>query len=70
LHPWHIKGSQFIRATKEGSVRFTCEKTDLNWGNSWVQRFYSGREGQSFYKKYINVIPKPQHTRFKCIETI
>lgn len=58
-------------ATKEGTVRITCEKPDLNYkSNELVKSFYSGKEGLDFYKKYFHVIPKPQHTRFKCIDQI
>jgi len=57
-------------AMKEGIVRVTCEKPDLNWSWTWAKQFYGGREGQTFYKKYFNVIPRPQHTRFKCIDQI
>lgn len=48
----------------------TCEKVDLNWEHSWVMRNYEGRTGQTFYKKYFNVIPEPQHTRFKLIDSM
>lgn len=53
-----------------GTVVITCEKTDPNWEHKWVQRHYTGREHTSFYKKYYNVIPKPQHQNFKLIDTI
>ena len=51
-----------------GKVYVTCEKVDLNWDHGWVQRFFSGRSGQTIYKKYFNVIPEPQHTRFRLVD--
>jgi len=59
-----------LLALKEGTVRITCEKPDLNWSHTLNQKFYAGRENQTFYKKYYNVIPNPQHTRFKCIDQV
>lgn len=53
-----------------GKVVITCEKVDLNWEHTWVQRCYGHREGTSFYKKYFNVIPKEQHQNFKLIDQI
>lgn len=53
-----------------GKVVVTCEKIDPNWEHTWVQRFYAGRESQTIYKKFFNVIPLPQHNRFKLIDTI
>ncbi|XP_050362950.1 39S ribosomal protein L27, mitochondrial [Nymphalis io] len=53
-----------------GKVVVTCEKFDPNWEHTWVQRVYGGRENQTIYKKYFNVIPEPQHTRFKLIDEI
>lgn len=53
---------------EHGKVYVTCEKVDLNWDHTWVQRFYAGREGQTIYKKYFNVVPEKQHQRFKLIE--
>lgn len=57
-------------ALEAGRVMVTCEKVDLNWEHSWVMRNYEGRTGQAFYKKYYNVIPEPQHNRFKLIDKI
>ncbi|XP_044732665.1 50S ribosomal protein L27 [Chrysoperla carnea] len=53
-----------------GRVMVTCEKTDLNWDHTWVQRCYAGRENQPIYKKYFNVIPEAQHQNFKLIDQI
>ncbi|XP_055370878.1 50S ribosomal protein L27 [Condylostylus longicornis] len=55
-------------AMEHGKVYITCEKVDLNWDHSWVQRNYAGRENQIIYKKYFNVVPEPQHNRFKLVE--
>jgi large subunit ribosomal protein L27 len=57
-------------ACEAGRVMVTCEIVDLNWEHSWVMRNYEGRTGQTFYKKYFNVITEPQHTRFKLIDSI
>lgn len=57
-------------ALKEGIVRVSCEKPDLNFNQGFVKMFYSGREGHTFFKKYYHVIPFPQHTRFRCIDQI
>lgn len=55
---------------EHGRVCVTCEKTDPNWEHTWIQRHYAGREDQRFYKKYFNIIPEPQHQRFKLIDEI
>jgi len=59
-----------IYAKTHGQVFVTCEKTDLDWDNSWVQRYFADRDGQgqTIYKKYFNVVPLPQHQRFKLVE--
>ncbi|KAJ9596854.1 hypothetical protein L9F63_012110 [Diploptera punctata] len=57
-------------ALEAGRVMVTCEEVGLNWEHTWVQREYEGRENQKFYKKYFNVIPKPQEQRFKLIDKI
>ncbi|XP_045459716.1 50S ribosomal protein L27 isoform X2 [Melitaea cinxia] len=57
-------------AMEAGKVVVTCEKFDPFWEHTWVQRIYSGREDQTIYKKYFNVIPEPQHNRFKLIDEI
>ncbi|XP_047519745.1 39S ribosomal protein L27, mitochondrial [Pieris napi] len=55
-------------AMEPGKVVVTCEKFEPNWEHTWVQRIYSGRGDQVIFKKYFNIIPKPQHNRFKLIE--
>ena len=57
-------------ALEAGRVMVTCEKVDLNLEHPWVVKNYEGRTGQTFYKKYYNVIPEPQHNRFKLIDKI
>lgn len=57
-------------AIEAGKVMVTCEKIDPYWDHTWVMRHYAGREGQTIYKKHFNVIPEPQHNRFKLINTI
>jgi large subunit ribosomal protein L27 len=70
LNVTYARANMHLIALKEGVVRVSCEKPDLNWDHSWNKLFYAGREGQTFYKKYFNIIPKPQHTRFKCIDQV
>lgn len=53
-----------------GKVVVSCEKVDLNWEHTWVQRCHDKRKGLVFYKKYFNVIPEPQHQNFKLIDEI
>ncbi|KAJ8926602.1 hypothetical protein NQ314_021011 [Rhamnusium bicolor] len=53
-----------------GQVSITCEKVDLNWDHTWVQRCHGPRKGTEFFKKYFNVIPYPQHQNFKLINQI
>lgn len=53
-----------------GRVAITCEKVDLNWDHTWVQRCHGFRKGQEFFKKYFNIIPEKQHQNFKLIEQI
>ncbi|XP_034942643.1 39S ribosomal protein L27, mitochondrial [Chelonus insularis] len=59
-----------LYAMEPGKVMVTCEKTNLKWDHTWIQRCYSGRENQVIYKKHFNVIPEKQHNRFKLIDTI
>ncbi|CAG9834616.1 unnamed protein product [Diabrotica balteata] len=53
-----------------GRVSVTCEKVDLDWDHTWVQRCHGYRKGVDFYKKYFNVIPTPQHQNFKLVNEI
>jgi len=46
-------------ALEAGKVVVSCEKMDPNWFHPWIQRFYDTRKGQTIYKKYFNIIPKP-----------
>jgi len=57
-------------ARKEGTVYYSCETPNLNWNEPRVQRYYSSRKKEVFFKKYVNVIPDPQHTRFRCIDSV
>ncbi|XP_041972907.1 50S ribosomal protein L27 [Aricia agestis] len=57
-------------AMESGKVVVTCEQFDPNWEHTWVQRHYGGREHQKIYKKYFNVIPDPQHNRFKLVDEV
>ncbi|KAB0792364.1 hypothetical protein PPYR_14323 [Photinus pyralis] len=53
-----------------GTVIVSCEKTDPNWEHTWIQKNYSDREHTQFYKKYYNVVPKPQPQNFKLIDQV
>ncbi|XP_052889665.1 50S ribosomal protein L27 [Anopheles moucheti] len=57
-------------AMEHGKVYVSCEKIDPNWDHTWIQRCYAGREGQTIYKKFFNVVPEPQHQRFKLIDEV
>lgn len=57
-------------ALKEGRVVVTADQFNPNWDHTWVQRIYAGREDQTIFKKYFNVIPFEQHNRFKLIDQI
>ncbi|CAD7092842.1 unnamed protein product [Hermetia illucens] len=57
-------------ALEHGKVCVTCEKFDPNWDHTWVQRIYAGREKQTIYKKYFNVIPEKQHKRFRLVDEV
>nr|CAI5834758.1 unnamed protein product [Callosobruchus analis] len=59
-----------IFAITPGRVSVTCEKVDLDWDHTWVQRCHGHRKGVEFYKKYFNVIPHPEHQNFKLIDEI
>ena len=48
----------------------TCEKFVPNPKHGWNKMFYAGREDDIMYKKYFNVIPEPEHTRFKLIDRV
>ncbi|XP_066250171.1 large ribosomal subunit protein bL27 [Euwallacea similis] len=53
-----------------GKVVITCEKTDPDWGHTWVQRCHGHRQGTEFYKKYFNVLPQKQHQRFNLVDLV
>uniref|UniRef100_A0A1L8E187 Large ribosomal subunit protein bL27m n=1 Tax=Nyssomyia neivai TaxID=330878 RepID=A0A1L8E187_9DIPT len=57
-------------AMQNGRVMITCEKADLNWEHTWVQKTYAGREGQTIYKKFFNVIPEKQHQNYRLVEKV
>ncbi|XP_022186891.2 50S ribosomal protein L27 [Nilaparvata lugens] len=57
-------------ALEHGEVRISCEKADINWDHTWIQRHYNNRFNQNIYKKYFHIIPDPQHTRFKLIDLV
>uniref|UniRef100_A0A1B0C305 Large ribosomal subunit protein bL27m n=1 Tax=Glossina palpalis gambiensis TaxID=67801 RepID=A0A1B0C305_9MUSC len=57
-------------AMEHGKVYVTCEVADPNWDHTWIQKNYASRQGQTFYKKYFNVIPEEQHQRFRLIDEI
>lgn len=59
-----------LYALEPGKVVITCEKFDPNWAHFWVKHYYGGREQQTIFKKYFNIIPEPQHQRFKLIDEI
>lgn len=59
-----------LYAIHPGTVMVTCEKINPDWTHSWIKKSYSGREEQTILKKYFNVIPKPQHNRFKLLDTV
>ncbi|XP_066599824.1 large ribosomal subunit protein bL27m [Prorops nasuta] len=59
-----------LYALESGRVMITCEQIDPRWDFYWVKRAYEGREGQVIYKKYVNVIPEPQHNQFKLIDLV
>jgi large subunit ribosomal protein L27 len=63
---WGVNGTLYAQV--HGKVYVTCEKTDMNFDKPWIQRFFAGREGQTIYKKYFNVVPLPQHQRFRLVE--
>ncbi|XP_050429441.1 39S ribosomal protein L27, mitochondrial [Adelges cooleyi] len=57
-------------ALESGRVMVTCEKIDPKWDHTWIQRIYAGRQGQTIYKKFFNILPEPQHNRFKLVDAI
>ncbi|EZA48855.1 hypothetical protein DMN91_004888 [Ooceraea biroi] len=59
-----------LYALEEGKVIVTCEKINPNWDHSWIKQNYAERKSQTIYKKHFNVIPMPQHKRFKLIEKL
>ncbi|KAG7213133.1 hypothetical protein KM043_002449 [Ampulex compressa] len=59
-----------LYATEAGKVMVTCEKIDPDFNLKWVRDNYGNREGVVIYKKHFNVIPEPQHDRFKLIDAI
>ncbi|KAJ1521972.1 hypothetical protein ONE63_002301 [Megalurothrips usitatus] len=60
-----------IFAIKPGKVVLSTEIAKPNWEHTWIQRLLPRRpDDVPIYKKYINVIPEQQHTRFKLVETV
>ncbi|XP_023173435.1 39S ribosomal protein L27, mitochondrial [Drosophila hydei] len=57
-------------AIEHGKVVVTCEPIDPNWDHTWIQRNYAGRQDQTIYKKFFNVIPEKQHQRFRLVDEI
>ncbi|KAL1117832.1 hypothetical protein AAG570_004147, partial [Ranatra chinensis] len=57
-------------ALEAGRVMVTCEKIDPNWDHTWIIRSYEGRNHETIYKKHFNVLPDPQHCRFKLVEEV
>ncbi|CAG7726530.1 unnamed protein product [Allacma fusca] len=44
-------GSFQLRALKEGTVRFTCEQSNMNYSHSWIKKFYPETQGTPIFKK-------------------
>ncbi|KAG5670933.1 hypothetical protein PVAND_001162 [Polypedilum vanderplanki] len=61
-------GRNTLFAMTNGRVYVSCEKVDLNWDHSLVQKHFAGRHDQTIYKKYFNVVPEPQHQRFRLVD--
>ncbi|XP_034256830.1 50S ribosomal protein L27 [Thrips palmi] len=60
-----------IYAIKPGKVVISTEVAKPDWNHTWIQRLLPPRpDDVPIYKKYINVIPEPQHNRFKLIEAV
>ncbi|XP_059610047.1 large ribosomal subunit protein bL27 [Phlebotomus argentipes] len=59
-----------LYAMRDGKVVITCEKIDPNWDRTWVQRNYAGREDQTIYKKFFNVIAEKQPQNFRLVEEV
>ncbi|KAH8403031.1 hypothetical protein KR222_003451 [Zaprionus bogoriensis] len=57
-------------ALEHGRVIVSCEPLDPNWEHGWVQNNYAGRQDQTIYKKFFNVIPEKQHQRFRLVEEV
>lgn len=57
-------------ALEHGRVVVTCEKINPNWDHTWIQRCYAGRQDNVIHKKHFNIIPMPQHNRFKLIDEV
>lgn len=58
-----------LYAKVPGKVVVTCEKTNFNPDHAWVKKWYPNRQGV-MYKKYFNVLPEPEHQRFKLIDQV
>ncbi|KAK3915363.1 39S ribosomal protein L27, mitochondrial [Frankliniella fusca] len=60
-----------IFAIKAGKMVFSSEIAQPNWEHTWIQRLLPKRpDDVPIYKKYINIIPEPQHNRFKLIDVV
>ncbi|XP_026274508.1 39S ribosomal protein L27, mitochondrial [Frankliniella occidentalis] len=60
-----------IFAIKAGKVVMSSELAQPNWDHTWIQRLMPRRpDNIPIYKKYINIIPEPQHNRFKLLEAL
>lgn len=57
-------------AKETGTMMVSYEKTDLNFDDEFVKQNYPKREGDVIYQRYFNIIPKPQHLRFKKVDQV
>ena len=62
-----------LLALEHGTVAVTCEAftPDTEEGHVWVKRQYGDRPaGTTIYKKYYNVLVRPQVGRFKLVAEV
>lgn len=65
----HFK-NKWLQAKETGTVMISYEKTDFNFEDEFVRQNYAGREDDVIYQRYMNIVPKPQHLRFKRVDQV
>ncbi|CAH0393131.1 unnamed protein product [Bemisia tabaci] len=59
-----------IFALKPGKVVWSTEKFDPDYNRQYIEQWYGHRKNDTILKKYMHIIPEPQHNDFKLVHLI